>query len=246
MTQQLHWLSDSSLEFPPIEQALDEPPGLLAIGGDLRPARLLRAYAEGIFPWFEPGSPILWWSPDPRMILRPRSVHVSRSLRRLLRRGEYRISLDRAFGEVIELCASLRRQREGTWITREMQRAYQRLHQQGDAHSIEVWMDGELAGGLYGVAMGPLFFGESMFSRRANASKIALVALCRQLEQWGFRLIDCQMPTGHLARMGGEIISRRAFQRILLEHRDEPGHEGPWHFDAGLLCAGAPRPDDAE
>lgn len=232
MPRKLHWLRDSSVSFPPIEDALDDPPGLLAVGGDLRPARLLQAYAEGIFPWFEEGSPILWWSPDPRMVLRPAAVHVSRSLRRRLRRGDFEVTMDRDFAQVIHQCAELRRMQEGTWITEEMANAYRRLHEMNEAHSVEVWSDETLIGGLYGVAMGPLFFGESMFSRCHDGSKIALVALCRQLEQWQFQLIDCQLPTRHLASMGGEVMSRHRFRQILDTWRNQPGHEGPWHFDA--------------
>lgn len=230
----ISWLSNHDLHFPPIEQALPEPDGLLAVGGDLDPQRLMAAYYEGIFPWYESGTPILWWSPDPRMVLVPGDVHISRSLRRQLRRGHYNISMDTAFRDVIRQCADLRKYREGTWITPEMQQAYIRLHGQGHAHSVEVWQDSRLIGGLYGVAIGPLFFGESMFSLQDNASKIAFLALARQLETWGFRLIDCQIPTPHLARLGAKPMPRSIFKHWLWKYRDLPGHTAPWRFELDL------------
>jgi len=230
----ISWLSNHDLYFPPIEQALREPDGLLAVGGDLSPERLIAAYYEGIFPWYESGGPILWWSPDPRMVLEPSRVHVSRSLRRRLRRDHYDISMDTAFREVIRYCAGLREHREGTWITREMQQAYILLHERGHAHSVEVRQHRKLIGGLYGVAIGPLFFGESMFSLQDNASKIAFLALARQLEAWQFRLIDCQMPTPHLMRLGARPVARSTFKRWLWTYRDLPGGPGPWRFDLDL------------
>lgn len=229
--QQVSWLSAHDLHFPPIEQALSEPEGLLAVGGDLSPERLLRAYSEGIFPWYEAGGPILWWSPDPRMGLRPEEVHVSRSLRRQLRRQPCTITMDTAFREVIGHCAGLREHREGTWITAEMQEAYILLHEQGHAHSVEVRENGQLTGGLYGVSLGSLFFGESMFALADNASKIAFVALARQLRAWGFRLIDCQMPTPHLASLGARPIPKAAFKRELIRHREDRGRPGRWVFE---------------
>jgi len=185
---------DPDAPFPPAEAALREPNGLLAVGGDLSPRRLLRAYRSGAFPWYGEGQPILWWSPDPRAVLLPERVRVSRSLRRTLRRGLFRVTVDRAFDAVIEACATVPRPgQDGTWITPEMAAAYRRLHRLGHAHSVEAWTrDGELAGGLYGVAIGRVFFGESMFSRRSDASKVALVTLCRALEAWGYGLVDAR------------------------------------------------------
>lgn len=229
------WLSSDSLEFPPVEQAFDEPRGLLAAGGDLRPDRLLAAYARGIFPWYDDDSPILWWSPDPRMVLRPEDVHVSRSLAKLIRQGRYQITMDCAFADVIRHCAGLRADREGTWITQEMQAAYRDLHRLGHAHSVEIWHDSRLVGGLYGIAMGKLFFGESMFSLAPNVSKIAFVALARQLQQWEFALIDCQMPTDHLQSLGAREMSRAKFQDVLQHWRGDETPPAPWKFDNNVL-----------
>src|SRR4030095_1467986 len=186
--------------FPPIERALRDPNGLLAAGADLSPERLLDAYARGIFPCFGDGDPLLWWSPDPRMVLFTADVHVSRSLRRTIRSGRLKVSLDRCFRQVMEGCAAPRRGQNGTWITDEMADAYTRLFELGYAHSVEVWVGSDLAGGLYGVALGRMFFGESMFSRVPDASKVALVGLARQIERWGFTCVDCQMSTRTLAR----------------------------------------------
>src|SRR5262245_31513839 len=221
--------------FPPVDRALDEPNGLLAAGGGLGVPRLVDAYARGIFPWFSDGDPVLWWCPDPRMVLPTDRVHVSRSLGRRLRRNDYLVTMDRAFADVIRACAEPRRDEAGTWLVPSMMRAYQRLHDAGLAHSIEVWMDGELAGGLYGVALGRMFFGESMFTRRTDGSKIAIVALSAQLERWGFPVIDCQMRTTHLASLGAIDISRRQFVKAV----DRPGREAPvpapWTPDADLI-----------
>lgn len=214
----LPWLAPDDLEFPPPEQALDEPNGLLAAGGDLSPARLLAAYRQGIFPWYEEGQPILWWAPDPRIILIPEDIHVSRSLRKILRRDEFEVSADRCFDQVMQACAGPRRDSDGTWITPEMAEAYNTLHQLGYAHSIEVWKNGRLVGGLYGVAIGRAFFGESMFSRASNASKVALVYLARQLSEWKFGLIDCQVETEHLRSMGATDVNRAVFQGLLLNY----------------------------
>ncbi len=230
----ISWLSEHDLHFPPIEQALSDPDGLLAVGGDLQPDRLMAAYYEGIFPWYEAGGPILWWTPDPRMVLAPEDVHVSRSLRRQLRRDTCKITMDADFRGVIRQCAGLREHREGTWITREMQQAYIRLHELGHAHSVEVTRQGRLVGGLYGVSIGPLFFGESMFAIEDNASKIAFIALARQLQHWQFRLIDCQMPTPHLARLGAHPMSRSTFKHELWKHRNQPGRIGRWQFELSL------------
>jgi len=197
--------------FPPVEQALDQPDGLLAAGGSLTTRRLVDAYRRGIFPWFNEGDPILWWSPDPRTVLRPSRIHVSHSLRKKLRKESFLLTIDRAFTRVLDGCAAPRPGDSGTWLSLPMRRAYASLHAEGLAHSIEVWMDGELAGGIYGVAIGRMFFGESMFSRRTDASKIAMARLAAQLDRWEFPLIDCQLETLHLLSLGAEQLSRRAF-----------------------------------
>lgn len=218
----LTWLQRDSLDFPPLNKALREPNGLLAAGGDLRPERLIQAYRHGCFPWFQDGQPILWWSPDPRTVLLPDELHVSRSLAKVLRQGRYQVSFDQAFAEVIRACAAPRSYAAETWITSPMQDAYLELHRSGIAHSVEVWRDGELVGGLYGLAMGQLFFGESMFSRADNASKVGFVTLVERLKAWGFVLIDCQMPTEHLLSLGARTISRDEFARYLSRHLDQP------------------------
>jgi leucyl/phenylalanyl-tRNA--protein transferase len=228
----IRWLGPRD-PFPPVETALKDPNGLLAAGGDLSPDRLLDAYRRGIFPWSGPDEPMLWWSPDPRMVLFLNEVHISKSLRRRLR-GGYTVTADTAFQAVVEGCAGPRGGANGTWITPEVVEAYAELGRLGHAHSIETWMDGELAGGLYGVAIGRMFYGESMFSRRADASKIALVHLVRQLERWGFEMIDCQMSTNHLATLGAREIRRRDFLdrvRPLTAFADIPA---PWKLDADL------------
>jgi leucyl/phenylalanyl-tRNA--protein transferase len=207
--------SDPRSPFPPIEQALDRPRGLLAAGGDLTPRRLINAYRNGIFPWYNPGDPILWWAPFPRCVLFPADVHVARRLRRQYNQGRFDLTLDADFGGVIRGCAAPRADDAGTWITPEMQTAYTRLHERGFAHSLEVWQDGELAGGIYGLALGRMFFGESMFSGVSNASKIALVALCRHLQHCGFTLLDCQVENPHLLSMGCISMSRAEFLRHL-------------------------------
>ncbi|GAB4357680.1 MAG: leucyl/phenylalanyl-tRNA--protein transferase [Gammaproteobacteria bacterium] len=201
--------------FPPLSEALEEPDGLLAIGGNLSPRLLLTAYRQGIFPWFSDGQPILWWSPDPRAVLFPEKLHVSRSLRKTLRRGLYRVTMNRCFSAVITGCANSRRDHEGTWITEEMQQAYERLAEMGFAHSLEVWQESELVGGLYGVALGRVFFGESMFSRRRDASKVALVALTKAMVEGGYRLIDCQLYSSHLESLGAELIPRSQFATLI-------------------------------
>ncbi len=218
----LTWLQRDDLSFPPLEKALREPNGLLAAGGDLSPERLLAAYRHGCFPWYQDGQPVLWWSPDPRTVLYPEELHISRSLRKKLRQGIFSVTFDRAFREVIEGCAAPRSYADGTWITATMQNAYMRLHQLGIAHSVEVWQDQQLVGGLYGLAIGRLFFGESMFSRATDASKIGFVALVERLQDWGFKMIDCQMPTQHLASFGARPISREAFAETLAKYLDEP------------------------
>lgn len=217
----LTWLQRDSLDFPPLNKALREPNGLLAAGGDLRPERLIQAYRHGCFPWFQDGQPILWWSPDPRTVLLPDQLHVSRSLGKVLRQGRYRVTFDQAFADVIRACAAPRSYAAETWITSHMQDAYLELHRRGIAHSVEVWRDNELVGGLYGLAMGQLFFGESMFSRADNASKVGFVTLVEHLKNWGFVLIDCQMPTEHLLSLGAQTISRSEFAGYLSGHLDQ-------------------------
>ena len=214
----LPWLETEPVEFPPLEQALEDPNGLLAAGGALTPQWLLHAYKLGIFPWYETGQPILWWSPDPRLVLYPHSLKVSRSLRKLIRNNCYTITMDRDFAGVIRLCSEPREADTGTWITWEMEQAYCELHRLGHAHSVEIWAGDTLAGGLYGVAVGKVFFGESMFSRSPNTSKLALVALVRQLEAWGFELIDCQVSSEHLMSLGAEEISRSLFSSLLQKY----------------------------
>jgi len=199
------WL-DSGDPFPEVERALAEPNGLLAAGADLSLPRLLEAYRNGIFPWFSHDQPILWWSPDPRMVLFPTELKISRSLARTVRSTRFEVRADTAFDAVIKGCRQPRRGESGTWITEEMAEAYGTLHRAGFAHSVETWLDGKLVGGLYGVALGRAFFGESMFARVSDASKVALVALARQLQHWEFGLIDCQMNTAHLASMGAREI----------------------------------------
>jgi len=213
----LQWLDGkTSLEFPPVESALKEPDGLLAAGGDLSPETLIKAYQQGIFPWYSEGEPILWWSPDPRFVLFPDMLKVSRSLAKNVRNGGFTVSMDRAFDAVISSCAQQpRRDQPGTWLSAEMQAAYLQLHQRGYAHSVECWQDNQLVGGLYGVHMGSVFCGESMFSRRSNASKVALVHLCDFLHRQGFKLIDSQVYTEHLQRLGAVMIPRSDYIKIL-------------------------------
>lgn len=203
--------------FPPTRLAETEPNGLLAVGGDLSATRLLQAYRRGIFPWYSAGQPILWWSPAPRMVLCPAEFRVSRSLRRSIRRRGYRVSIDQAFASVIRACAEDRPGSPGTWLVPDMLAAYCALHAEGHAHSIEVWLDGALVGGLYGVAIGQMFFGESMFSRMNDASKVALALLSELALAHPFRLIDCQVYTPHLASLGAREIPRDEFERILAE-----------------------------
>jgi leucyl/phenylalanyl-tRNA--protein transferase len=221
------WLARGA-PFPPVQSALRDPNGLLAAGGELSSERLLEAYRRGIFPWFSEGDPILWWSPDPRMVLFPEELRISRSLAKTLRNRRYEVRFDSAFDEVIAGCAGPRSREAGTWITDEMIAAYRALHALGWAHSAETWIDGALAGGLYGVAVGQVFFGESMFSRSADASKIALVALVAHLKSADFRLIDCQMRTQHLESLGAREIPRRRFSRLLEELIHYPRSPGSW------------------
>ncbi|TAN79145.1 MAG: leucyl/phenylalanyl-tRNA--protein transferase [Gallionella sp.] len=228
------WLTGSH-PFPPAEYALRSPNGLLAAGGDLSAPRLLEAYRHGIFPWFNPGEPILWWSPDPRMVLIPGEFKISRSLSRVLRNTVYEVRSDTAFGQVMRACAAPRDGHRGTWIHENMIAAYCALHDLGYAHSVETWMDGELVGGLYGVGIGRMFYGESMFSKASNASKIALAHLARQLGRWQFGMIDCQMNTPHLASLGAREIPRAEFIARLQELVNcAPATH--WQFDTDLFA----------
>ena len=227
----------TQIAFPPPEQA--EPGGLLAVGGDLEPRRLLAAYRQGIFPWYEEGLPILWPCPNPRTVLLPADLHVSRSLHKTLRRAPFRLTLDSAFEQVIRACAQTPRPgQDGTWITADMISAYARLHELGFAHSAETWVEGELVGGVYGISLGGCFFGESMFAARSDASKVAFVSLVRQLERWSFDLVDCQVHTEHLERFGAVDWPRPRFLATLARSLEKPNRQGPWRFDPEL--AGAP------
>ena len=220
----LTWL-EATDPFPPVERALKNPNGLLAAGGDLSVPRLLQAYRHGVFPWYSAPEPILWWSPDPRMVLHCDELKVSRSLAKSVRNKGYEVRIDSAFERVLAGCAD---REEGTWLGRSMRAAYLGLHRAGHAHSFETWQDGELVGGLYGVAVGRMFFGESMFSRATDASKVALVALVEELKARAFPLIDCQMHTPLLASLGGREIPRRAFLRALTPLVNYPEDAGRW------------------
>ena len=221
--------------FPPAHLAEE---GLLAVGGDLSAERLLAAYRNGIFPWYNEGDPILWWSPDPRMLLFPAEIHVSKRLKRTIRQGKFSVTADQCFGDVIQHCASTPRKGQGgTWIVPEMIAAYARLHALGYAHSIECWQEGRLAGGLYGVSLGTAFFGESMYSEESNASKVALTALARQCERWKFALIDCQMHTPHLARMGAQTVPRERFLTLARHAVAHPSRKGMWRLDDDILAS---------
>ncbi len=222
--------------FPSVERALRSPNGLLAMGGDLTPTRLLDAYRHGIFPWFSEDDPILWWSPDPRMVLFPAEFRISRSLRRTLRAGNFEVRADTAFEQVMRACAAPRNGQPGTWIHEEMIAAYTELHQMGYAHSVETWIDGELAGGLYGMSIGRMFYGESMFSRRTDASKIALAHLSAQLVRWNFGMIDCQMNTAHLASLGAREIPRKEFVETLQELVKYANRGSPWELEHDLVA----------
>jgi leucyl/phenylalanyl-tRNA--protein transferase len=222
---------DAEDPFPPVDNALRDPNGLLAAGADLSPGRLLDAYRRGIFPWFGEEDPLLWWSPDPRMVLLVDELHVSRSLRKTIRAGRFRITADRAFSAVMNGCAEPRGDEEGTWITTEMRAAYARLAALGYAHSIESWQGESLVGGLYGVAIGRMFFGESMFARVSDASKVAFATLVHQLQRWDFRMIDCQMPTAYLASFGAREIPRSQFLAEVDRAVREPSIPSPWTFD---------------
>jgi leucyl/phenylalanyl-tRNA--protein transferase len=226
----LPWLRSGD-SFPSASTALEDPNGLLAAGGDLHPDTLLKAYREGIFPWFGEGQPILWWSPDPRMVLYPQEFKLRRSLAKRMRNGRFKVSADTCFTRVMLECAAPRDGQDGTWINPAMVAGYSALHEMGYAHSVEVWLDGELVGGLYGVAIGKMFYGESMFSIVPDASKVALAVLCRHLVDWKFGMIDCQMNTSHLASLGAREISRKTFIQTLHELVNSPHRPGPWHME---------------
>lgn len=219
-------LSRESLNFPPPEMALREPNGLLAMGGDLSPQRLLNAYHRGIFPWFSPGDPILWWSPDPRAILLPEHFHLSRSMKRFHQKSPYQVTLNQQFQQVIEGCASDRN--EGTWITHEVKRAWQKLHELGHAQSIEVWRGEELVGGMYGLELGQIFCGESMFSRSENASKTALLVFSEFFQQQGGKLIDCQVLNPHTLSLGAQEIPRAAYLQYVYSLAHQPLSADCW------------------
>ncbi len=226
----LHLLDPDNPEapFPDVCLAEKEPNGLLALGGDLSPERLINAYRHGIFPWYSDGQPILWWSPDPRTVLFPAQLKVSRSLQKNLRNKPFTVSFDRHFNHVLQCCANPRDDAEGTWITAEMEAAYIQLHEQQVAHSVEVWYEGKLVGGLYGVAIGQVFFGESMFSQINDASKVGLVHLTSHLIRWGYQLIDCQVYSNHLFSLGAQEISRHHFTHHLKQWCNQPGRDESW------------------
>jgi len=227
--------TDPHAHFPPVERAEREPNGLLAVGGDLSAARLLRAYRAGVFPWYNAGQPILWWSPDPRATLFPERLRITRSLRKTLRNKGLRVSFDQAFGRVLRSCAAPRNYTPDTWITAEMAIAYDRLHRLGHAHSVEVWEGEELVGGLYGVLLGRAFFGESMFSRQRDASKVALVFLADRALAWGISLIDCQVHSEHLASLGAVELPRKEFCRLLDTACEAPAPSFPWPTEEARL-----------
>lgn len=241
----LHWLDPRNPDqpFPPVEQAMVEPNGLLAIGGDLSPSRMIRAYAQGIFPWYNPDEPILWWCPDPRTVIRPGQMHVSRSLRRAIRRADYAVTMNQDFDQVIRRCAAPRSGQKGTWLGPEMRHAYRELHDAGFCQSIEIWRFGRLIGGLYGISLGRSFFGESMFSHATNGSKLALYYLSEQLAAWQFDLIDCQISSQHLLSLGAEELPRPQFQQILNTSVRRPGRAGPWQIEIDCPTAPEHRPD---
>jgi len=223
------WLTEQT-EFPPLSTALQDPDGLLAAGADLSERRLLDAYSKGIFPWYSDGDPILWWSPNPRCVIFPDKLHISRSLRKRMRRQDYQVRFNTVFADVMQACAAPRGDEEGTWITDEMLQAYCNLHQRGWAHSVELWQNGQLVGGLYGIALGKVFFGESMFSRISDGSKIAFAWFVEQLHNWGYAVIDCQVRSEHLISLGAEEIPRAQFADILASQVGLPV-EHDWQFE---------------
>ncbi len=230
------WLESDRIGFPSSKDALSEPNGLLAAGGALSVEWLIQAYTKGIFPWYEAGQPILWWAPNPRLILTPGSFKVSRSLKKLIKNHKYKILFDNNFSEVIYQCSKARRESAGTWITPDMASAYTDLHYAGYAHCVEVWSDSMIVGGLYGVALGKVFFGESMFSRESNTSKLALFYLTQQLKKWGFELIDCQVHSDHLLSLGAINIPREIFNEKLGELIvTTEGKSGKWKVNLNDL-----------
>lgn len=223
----MHFLGPDPTRFPPVDEADED--GILAVGGDLTTERLVEAYKRGVFPWYSEGLPILWHCPDPRFVLTPDKLHVPKSLRKVMKRGTYEVRLDTAFEQVIDGCAKTRRPgQRGTWITRDMRRAYVTLHHLGLAHSAEAWRGDELVGGLYGVSLGEVFYGESMFARADDASKVAFVTLVEWLVRWGVQLVDCQQETQHLARFGAEAWPRRRFVAEVERLVRAPTRLGPW------------------
>ena len=219
MNQYPVWLEPEDNNFPHPDNALTDPDGLLAIGGDLSPERIVMAYLNGIFPWYSPGQPILWWSPNPRAVLFPEKLHVSKSLKKIIRKKIFTTTINQAFEQVIYACAqTARKNQDGTWITNDMQQAYLNLHKLGIAHSAECWQNGQLVGGLYGIALGKVFFGESMFSQQNNASKVAFVHLLDELKKSNYALIDCQVTTDHLLSLGAEEIQRNQFLKLIAQH----------------------------
>lgn len=229
------WLEPDIIKFPPVEQALEDPDGLLAAGGGLSVAWLVHAYRQGIFPWYEDGQPILWWSPDPRMVLIPEQLRISRSLAKQIRKQQFQVTFDSCFAEVIQACAESRDDGAGTWITEDIKAAYVRLFEAGIAHSVEVWADKQLVGGLYGIAQGQIFFGESMFSKTSNASKIGFAYLVKQLAIWDFKLVDCQVRSEHLSSLGAIEVSRREFGGYLKRYIDSKSACPLWHFQPDLM-----------
>lgn len=228
MTVYLPELTDNKTLFPNVKTALDDPDGLLAMGGDLTPQRVINAYRNGIFPWFSDGQPILWWSPSKRAIIKPNFCHISKSMKRLLKKNDFTVTVNNAFSEVITHCARPRESQAETWITDTMIDAYIKLHQQGFAHSLEVWQEQRLVGGLYGVCVGTLFCGESMFSRVSNSSKVAFIALNQHLSRFQGTLIDCQMQTTHLKSLGVEELPREQFIHYLQQCREQKIDNGCW------------------
>lgn len=221
--------SNPDEDFPAIDSALAEPDGLLVAGGCLSSQRIIKAYQQGIFPWYSAGEPILWWSPNPRLVLFPDKLKISRSLRKTIRKKTFKLSYNQAFPQVMQYCAAPREKEPGTWINEEMFLAYTQLHQQGIAHSFEAWFDDELVGGLYGIAIGQVFFGESMFHRKTDASKVAFCSLIQQLSEWGYQLIDCQVHTNHLTSLGAEEIKRDHFSRLLKQYCPHSPSDSAWN-----------------
>ncbi len=228
-----YWISPnaSPYDFPPLETALEHPDGLLAVGGDLTPSRIMIAYRRGIFPWYNNDQPILWWSPSQRLVLFPEQLKLSQSLRKTIRKQKFTLTMDQHFRQVITQCAAPRRTQKTTWITAEILEAYYQLHQHGFAHSVETWHNGELVGGLYGIALGKVFFGESMFALMTDASKVAFAHFVSQIQRWDYQLIDCQVQTEHLKTFGAIEIPRPTYRDLLDHLCDTCGHPGPWQFE---------------